>query len=138
MEIELGQQAGQVVVGEVGDMTLRDKVEQLLVLPWIRRSRLSLRMRRHFGGRSPAVCLNKWRRTFHDLHSYRQMRVALDRRFTARFFAWTPYMHEYPGGISSEPVERRLIAAGAIQPLGFRYVGQRRLSRLPTSSVVVE
>lgn len=93
---------------------------------WMRRSALSPSMQRYFGGRSPAVCLNKWRRTFHDLHTYRQMRAALDRRFTARFFAWTPYLHEYPGGISSEANERRLIQAGAIRPLGFRYIGQRR------------
>jgi hypothetical protein len=54
------------------------------------------------------------------------MRVALDRRFTARFFAWTPYLHEYPGGITRELQERRLIEAGAIRPMGFRYIGQRR------------
>ncbi len=93
---------------------------------WTRRTALSPRMRRHLGGRSPAVCLNKWRRTFRDLHTYRQMRRELDRRFTARFFAWTPYLHEYPGDISSEPHERRLIEAGAIRPVGFRYIGQRR------------
>jgi len=93
---------------------------------WTRRTALSPKMRRRFGGRSPAVCLDKWRRTFHDLHTYRQMRRALDRRFTARFFAWTPYLHEYPGGLSGEPYERRLIEAGAIRPLGFRYIGQRR------------
>ena len=93
---------------------------------WTRRTALSPRMRRHLGGRSPLVCLTKWRRTFHDLHTYRQMRRALDRRFSSRFFAWTPYLHEYPGGISSEPLERRLIVAGAIRPMGFRYIGQRR------------
>lgn len=93
---------------------------------WTRRNALSPRMRRHLGGRSPGVCLNKWRRTFRDLHTYRQMRRELDRRFTERFFAWTPYLHEYPGGITSEPHERRLIEAGAIRPVGFRYIGQRR------------
>ena len=93
---------------------------------WMRRAALSPKMRRHLGGRSPSVCLKKWRRTFHDLHTYRQMRRALDRRFAARFFAWTPYLHEYPGGLSSELQERRLIEAGAIRPIGFRFVGQRR------------
>jgi SAM-dependent methyltransferase len=93
---------------------------------WMRRAALSPRMRRHFGGRSPAVSLNKWQRTFRDLHTYRQMRRGLDRRFTAGFFAWTPYLHEYPGGICTEPYERRLIEAGAIRPLGFRYIGRRR------------
>ena len=92
---------------------------------WLRRSALTPRMRRYFGGRSPADCLNKWRRTFRDLHTYRQMRRALEGRFTVRFFAWTPYLHSYPGGLSSELQERRQIEAGAIRPLGFRYIGQR-------------
>ena len=92
---------------------------------WTRRTALSPQMRRRFGGRSPAVCLRKWRQTFRDLHTYHQMRRELDRRFTGLFFAWTPYLHEFPGGVSSEPNERRLIEAGAIRPLGFRYVGQR-------------
>jgi len=96
---------------------------------WLRRAALSPKLRRHFGGRSPTVTLNKWRRTFHGLHRYHEMRRELDRHFTARFFAWTPYLHEYPGGVFSEPLERRLIEAGVIRPLGFRYVGQlaRRL-----------
>jgi hypothetical protein len=93
---------------------------------WTRRTALTPNMRRHFGGPSPAVCLKKWRRTFHDLHTYRQMRAALDRRFATRFFAWTPYLHEYPGGLSSERQERRLIETGAIRPMGFQFVGQRR------------
>ncbi len=93
---------------------------------WTRRTRLSPRMRRHFGGRTPAVLLDKWRRTFRDLHTSRQIRRELDRRFDARFFAWTPYLHEYPGGLSSEPRERRLIEQGVIQPTGFRYVGKRQ------------
>jgi SAM-dependent methyltransferase len=93
---------------------------------WQRRGGLSPTMRRHFGGRSAAVSLQKWRRTFRELHTYRQMRQALDRRFVARFFAWAPYLHEYPGNLSSETQERRSIEAGTIQPLGFRYVGQRR------------
>jgi len=93
---------------------------------WTRRAALSPKMRRRLGGRSPAVSFNKWRRTFGDLHTFRQMRRELDRRFTAQFFAWTPYLHEYPGGITSEPHERSLIEAGAIRPLGFRFIGQRR------------
>jgi hypothetical protein len=81
---------------------------------WMRRAGLSPRMRRHLGGRSPSDC------------TYRQMRRELDRRFTARFFAWTPYLHEYPGGLGSERQERRFIEAGEIRPMGFRFVGQRR------------
>jgi len=93
---------------------------------WIRRRGLSPKLRRHLGGRTPAVSLKRWRRTFGDLHTYPQMRRALERRFATRFFAWTPYLHEYPLGISSESQEHLAIQTGAIRPLGFRYVGQRR------------
>jgi SAM-dependent methyltransferase len=93
---------------------------------WMRRGALSPKMRPHFGGRSASVSLKKWRRGFRDLHTYRQMRKELDRRFATRFFAWTPYLHEFPGGISSESDERRSIVAGVIRPMGFRYIGQRR------------
>jgi SAM-dependent methyltransferase len=93
---------------------------------WLRRSALSPPMRRRFGGRSASDSLRRWRRTFGDLHTYRRMRRELDRRFTPRFFAWSPYLHDFPGDISSEPQERRSIEAGVIQPIGFRYVGQRR------------
>jgi hypothetical protein len=54
------------------------------------------------------------------------MRRALDRRFTTRFFAWAPYLYGYLGRVTTEPRERRLIEAGKIRPVGFRYVGQRR------------
>ena len=114
---------GRIIVSEFAWDQFDRKTAQWF---WIRRSRLSPRMRRHFGGRSPAVLLDKWQRTFHDLHTYRQMRGELNRRFSERFFAWTPYLHEYPSGITSEPYERRSIEAGAIRPLGFRYIGRRR------------
>ena len=93
---------------------------------WRRRSGLSPEVRQRFGGRSAAVSLSKWRRTFRDLHTYPKMRSELNRWFAMRFFAWTPYLHDFPGGVSSEPEERHAIQAGAIQPLGFRYVGRRR------------
>jgi len=93
---------------------------------WMRRSALKPRIRRRLGGRTPTDSFKKWRRTFHDLHPYPQLRRALDRRFAARFFAWTPYLHQFPGDVSTEARERRAIERGEIQPLGFRYVGQRR------------
>jgi len=93
---------------------------------WMRRSALKPRIRQRLGGRTAADSLKKWRRTFHDLHRYPQLRRALDRRFAMRFFTWTPYLHQFPGDVDTEARERRAIEAGAIQPLGFRYVGQRR------------
>jgi SAM-dependent methyltransferase len=114
---------GRIIVYEFGWDQFDQKTAEWF---WQRRGALSPKMRRHFGGRSASVSLKKWRRTFRDLHTYAQMRHELDRRFAARFFAWTPYLHEYPGGISSESQERRSIEAGAIRPLGFRYIGRRR------------
>jgi len=93
---------------------------------WMRRSALKPRIRQRLGGRTAADSLKKWRRTFHDLHRYPQLRKALDRRFAMRFFTWTPYLHEFPGDVDTEAHERWAIEIGAIQPLGFRYVGQRR------------
>jgi ubiquinone/menaquinone biosynthesis C-methylase UbiE len=114
---------GRVIVNEFAWDQFNRKTAAWL---WSRRSALSPRMRRRFGGRSPAACLEKWRRTFRDLHTYGQMRRALDRRFSPRFFAWTPYLYDYLGGVTTEPQERALIAAGRVRPLGFRYIGQRR------------
>jgi SAM-dependent methyltransferase len=93
---------------------------------WARRSALKPKIRRRLVGRTAADSLKAWRRTFHDLHRYPQLRREMDRRFAARFFAWTPYLHYFPGDVSTEPQERRAIEVGAIQPLGFRYVGGRR------------
>jgi SAM-dependent methyltransferase len=114
---------GQIIVYEFAWDQFDQKTAEWF---WMRRSALSPRMRRRFVGRSAPGSLKKWRRTFGDLHTFPQMRRELDRRFAARFFAWTPYLHDYPGGISSELQERRAIEAGAIRPLGFRYIGQRR------------
>ena len=67
----------------------------------------------------------QWRQEHADIHPYETMRVELDRRFTERFFAWTPYLHGYRLDDELEPLERKLIDSGAIQATGFRYVGER-------------
>jgi SAM-dependent methyltransferase len=68
----------------------------------------------------------EWRKEHEDLHGYAAMRAALDQRYSERFFAWTPYLYRYLGGEASEMLERTLIDAGAINALGFRYVGISR------------
>jgi SAM-dependent methyltransferase len=70
-------------------------------------------------------CLRKWGEDHTGLHGYAAMRAELDRRFTERFFSWTPYLHGELAGAVSEREERALIDAGDIQPMGFRYVGER-------------
>jgi SAM-dependent methyltransferase len=59
-----------------------------------------------------------------DIHAYGAMRRELDRRFRERFFAWVPYLHEELRGAVSSEEEQALVAAGAIQATGFRYVGE--------------
>jgi hypothetical protein len=54
------------------------------------------------------------------------MRGELDVRFAERHFSWEPYLHHELGGPATEELERAVIAAGAIQATGFRYVGMRR------------
>ena len=116
------RRGGRLIVNEFAWDQLDRKTATWL---WTRRTALSPSLRRRLGGRSPAVAFDKWRQTFHHLHTFRQMRRALDRRFTTRFFAWTPYLHDYLE-VTTEPNERRLIEASLIAPVGFRYVGRRR------------
>jgi SAM-dependent methyltransferase len=78
--------------------------------------------------RSLEHCLREWEDDHAGLHGYDPMRAELDRRFTERFFAWTPYLYGELAGAVSEAEERALIDAGAIQAIGFRYVGERQLT----------
>ena len=70
--------------------------------------------------------LARWRGEHGDLHRYADMRPALDARFAERSFSWEPYLHGELEGVASEALERALIEARAIQPIGFRYVGAQR------------
>jgi len=74
--------------------------------------------------RSLEQCLHEWEEDHAGLHGYAAVRDELDRRFTERFFAWMPYLYGELAGAVSEPEERALIEAGAIQATGFRYVGE--------------
>ncbi len=66
-----------------------------------------------------------WRADHADLHDSDALRSELDRRFTRRFFTWTPYLYGELGGADAEREEQALIDAGAIQATGFVYVGER-------------
>ena len=69
-------------------------------------------------------CLAEWEDDHAGLHGYAAMREELDRRFTERFFAWTPYLYGGLGGSADlEREEQALIDAAAIQATGFLYVG---------------
>jgi SAM-dependent methyltransferase len=74
---------------------------------------------------SLAACHAEWVADHENLHGYAAMRDQLDRQFTEHYFAWIPHLHrELPNVDEGE--ERSLIAAGAIQATGFRYVGEPR------------
>ncbi len=62
------------------------------------------------------------------------MRDQLMAPFRERFFTWRPYLYRYDLHERLEPLERALIAEGAIQATGFRWVGERTrvVSECPT------
>ena len=70
------------------------------------------------------ACLADWEADHDDLHGYAAMRKELDRHFTERFFGWMPYLYGELARVE-EQEERALIDAGAIQAMGFRYVGEQ-------------
>jgi SAM-dependent methyltransferase len=78
--------------------------------------------------RSLEQCLHEWEEDHAELHGYTAMRAELDRRFTERFFGWVPYLYGELAGAVGEAEERALIDAGAIQALGFHYVGERQVT----------
>jgi SAM-dependent methyltransferase len=75
---------------------------------------------------SPGAWLREWRRDHSDLHSAATMRRELAARFVESSFEWTPYLYGYGLDDALEPVERRLIEAGALDAVGFRWVGSPR------------
>jgi ubiquinone/menaquinone biosynthesis C-methylase UbiE len=66
----------------------------------------------------------EWEAEHADLHRFEQLRGGLERRFSERHFSWEPYLSRHVALDESE--ERRLIRAGEIPALGFRFVGSPR------------
>jgi SAM-dependent methyltransferase len=71
-------------------------------------------------------CRRDWEDEHVGLHGYDALREGLDARFAERHFEWRPYLYRLLDGVAGEALERSLIDAQAIQPLGFRYVGTPR------------
>jgi hypothetical protein len=69
------------------------------------------------------ACRAEWEADHADLHGYATMREELDRHFNELFFSWMPYLYGELANIEEEQ-ERALIETGAIQAVGFRYVGE--------------
>jgi SAM-dependent methyltransferase len=77
------------------------------------------------GTETDAEPVGDWEREHAGLHGYERMRAELDRRFVERHFEWMPYLYRYLGGPATFELEQGLIDAGAINGLGFRYIGVR-------------
>jgi len=69
------------------------------------------------------ACRAEWEADHADLHGYATMREELDRHFNELFFSWMPYLYGELANVEEEQ-ERALIETGAIQAMGFRYVGE--------------
>jgi SAM-dependent methyltransferase len=70
------------------------------------------------------ACVAEWETDHAGLHGYTAMRRELDRRFTERWFTWTPSLY-LELGKALEGEELSLIEAGSIQATGFQYAGAR-------------
>lgn len=93
-----------------------------------RTARWYLEKRRAKDPRAPSslqACLAEWEADHAGLHGYAAMRRELNRRFTERWFAWTPTLY-LELGKELEQEERGLIEARSIQATGFLYVGEPR------------
>ena len=67
--------------------------------------------------------LAEWRAEHERLHTFEDMRAALDARFRERSFEWGPYLSEHEPSEGHAEEELRLIRSGEIQAVGFVYVG---------------
>jgi SAM-dependent methyltransferase len=78
-------------------------------------------------GRSPTgPPVAEWKEHHAGLHGYAAMRAELGRRFAERSSSREPYLYVHLGGETTEPLERALVSAGAIEALGWRAVYERR------------
>ena len=75
---------------------------------------------------NPPPPIEEWRRKHRELHGFAALRGALARHFDERRFSWVPYLNRYMHLPELESVEKRLIEAGELNALGFRFVGARK------------
>jgi len=75
---------------------------------------------------SAETWLARWQADHADIHSSTELRAALAPRFVECYFEWGPFLFDFWLTDELEPLERELIAVGAIEATGFRYAGARR------------
>jgi 2-polyprenyl-3-methyl-5-hydroxy-6-metoxy-1,4-benzoquinol methylase len=75
----------------------------------------------------PETFPDAWIAEHEDLHTSPVMKEQLEAHFITRVFEWVPYIaRNYLDRADLESQEADSIAAGDINPVGFRYVGARR------------
>jgi hypothetical protein len=91
---------------------------------WYERQHRALRL----AGQEPPgpPQLDAWREAHRDLHSSSALLAELRARFAERLFEERPYLHRWLGGVATDSLEETLVAAGAIPPIGWRWVGSSR------------
>jgi SAM-dependent methyltransferase len=72
-----------------------------------------------------AAVAAQWEREHRELHTGAAVLAALERRFDRLRFDRVPYLARMLRRPDSEPGEVRAIAAGALAPVGFRWIGRR-------------
>jgi ubiquinone/menaquinone biosynthesis C-methylase UbiE len=68
----------------------------------------------------------QWEREHRDLHTGQAVLAALERCFDRLRFEWVRYVAQMLRRPEAEADEARAIAAGALDPVGFRWIGRRR------------
>jgi hypothetical protein len=91
---------------------------------WYETQHRALRASGKDPGGPPA--LEAWRARWTDLHPADVLRLALVKRYEELVYEPRPYLYRWLSA-ETEELEAVLIADGALQPVGFRWVGLRRV-----------
>ncbi len=73
--------------------------------------------------------LAAWQVEHDDLHPSDVLLSELRARFEERFYEDRPYLYRWLAGPATESLEQGLVAARAIRPIGFRWIGVSRSPR---------
>lgn len=115
---------GVLVVDELG----WDRIDEP-TLDWLYGQRRAMPAARHGSAPESVQALrDEWTADHLGIHGYEVLREEVGARFDEQVFAWTPFLYRLVGGAATEVLEQALIDGGAIQALGFRYVGVVRPS----------
>lgn len=88
---------------------------------WYERQHRALRLAGHEPNGPPD--LDEWRWSHPDLTPSTALLPALRERWQETLYEPCPYLYRWLGGVATEALEQTLVDAGAIPPIGFRWVG---------------